>query len=424
MDTHWKPATKYIAAIVLALITLAALRLAGSFFAVIILGGILAFLLLPIVRFFEQRLRFPRGLATITTYILLLVVLALVPVLLVPVAIDAVRDINVDAFVNWLQQRASIAEEFLRGIRTLHFLQFEISLNSLVDPALEILAGTTPEELPTIEAVLGYISTALGPLTTAAGVVATFISSLAFYTIVTLVVSIYLSIDAPRFHHAAIDMVPENHREEFETLLDKVLRVWSAYFRGQITVILILSLVSWLGGTAIGLPGAFLLGITTGILNIIPNLGPILAFVPAGIVALVQGSTYLPVSNFTFLLIVAGLFVLIQQFEGHLITPRIVGGAIDLPPIMVLLGVLIGASAFGLLGAILASPTVATFKVIAIYTWNKILDRDPFRNLEPEPRPAAIPTPLVKTALTTYEQLHERYHQLITELHGPSDEEE
>jgi predicted PurR-regulated permease PerM len=257
-----------------------------------------------------------------------------------------------------------------------------------------------------------------------AGVVATYISSLAFYALMTLVVSVYLSIDAPRFYHALIDMVPENHRKEFQILLEKVLHVWSAYFRGQITVILILSLISWLGGTAIGLPGAFLIGITTGLLNIIPSLGPILSFIPAGIVALVQGSTYLPVSNFTFLLIVAGLYIVIQQLEGNLITPRIVGGAIDLPPVVVLLGVLIGASAVGLLGAILASPTIATFKVVATYTWNKILDRDPFYNLEPKPAPPPRPSPLVQTALATYEQLQERYQQLAGEPQGPGEEEE
>jgi predicted PurR-regulated permease PerM len=424
MNAQWRPATKYIAGIALVLITLAALFVAGPFLAVIILAGILAFLLLPIVRFFEKRLRFPRGLATITTYILLIVILALVPVLLVPVAIDAVRDISVDAFVNWLQQRAAMVEELLRDVRTIQILQFRISLAPIVDPALEILAGTTPEELPSIERLLGYISSALGPLTTVAGVVATYISSLAFYTLITLVVSIYLAMDAPRFYRGFIDMVPENHRKEFKSLLGKVLYVWSAYFRGQITVILILSLISWLGGTAIGLPGAFLIGITTGLLNIIPSLGPIISFIPAGIVALVQGSTYLPVSNFTFLLIVALLYIVIQQLEGNLITPRIVGGAIDLPPVVVLLGVLIGASAVGLLGAILASPTIATFKVVATYTWNKILDRDPFHNLEPRPVLPPRPSPLVQTALATYEQLQERYQQLSGELQGSSEEEE
>jgi predicted PurR-regulated permease PerM len=424
MDTSWKPATKYIAAIALFAIALAALSQTGPFFAVIIFAGILTFLLLPLVRLFEQRLRFPRGLATTTTYILLIVVLALVPVLLVPIAIDAVRDINVDAFVDWLQERATDLEAFLESIRTLRFLQFEISLAPIVDPALELLAGTTPEELPSIESILGYISSALGPLTTVAGVVATFISSLAFYTVITLVVSVYLSIDAPRFYRGLLDMVPENHRDEFKTLIDKILHVWSAYFRGQITVILILSLMAWLGGTAIGLPGAFLLGITTGLLNIIPSLGPILSFIPAGIVALVQGSTYLPVSNFTFVLIVAGLYFLIQQLEGNLITPRIVGGAIDLPPVVVLLGVLVGASAVGLAGAILASPTIATFKVVATYTWNKILDREPFYNLEPKPPPPPRPSPLVQTALTTYEQLQDRYQQLASDLGIPSEEEE
>jgi hypothetical protein len=91
---------------------------------------------------------------------------------------------------------------------------------------------------------------------------------------------------------------------------------------------------------------------------------------------------------------------------------------------VVLLGVLVGASAVGLLGAILASPTIATFKVLATYSLNKILDRDPFYNLETKPVLPVRPSPLVQTALTTYEQLQERYQQLTSELRPPHDEEE
>jgi hypothetical protein len=92
--------------------------------------------------------------------------------------------------------------------------------------------------------------------------------------------------------------------------------------------------------------------------------------------------------------------------------------------VVVLLGVLVGASAFGLIGAILASPTIATFKVIAIYTWNKILDRDPFYNLDPQPVQLPGQSPLVQTALSTYEQFQERYQQLTDELQRSNDEEE
>ena len=67
---------------------------------------------------------------------------------------------------------------------------------------------------------------------------------------------------------------------------------------------------------------------------------------------------------------------------------------------------------------------IATFKVIATYTWNKILDRDPFYNLEPEPEQITTPTPLVQTALTTYEHLQERYQQLTADLQESGDEEE
>jgi predicted PurR-regulated permease PerM len=161
-------------------------------------------------------------------------------------------------------------------------------------------------------------------------------------------------------------------------------------------------------------------------LALIPNLGPVLALIPAVIVALVQGSTYLPVSNLTFALIVFGLYGLIQQLEGNLITPRIVGQAIELPPVVVLVGVIIGTSTAGLLGAVLAAPIVATGRVILLYAWNKILDRDPFYQLEePEPPQPLLREPVADTVRSAYERMQEQYRLIASAaLPWPDDEEE
>ncbi len=426
MNTHWSPTTKYMAAVGLLIAGIVVIYLSQAFLGVILMAGILAFLTLPIVRFLNSRLRFPRGLAAATTYILLILLIVLVPVILTPIAIDAVRAINVDAFVSWLQDQADAAEEWLTSIRTLHIFYFEISLASVVDPVLEVLAGTTPSELTSLERLLDLAPSAVGSVTNVATYLLQTFSSVAFYAFLTLIVSIYLSIDATRFYRGMIQALPEAYQDEFRTLIGKIVFVWTAYFRGQITVSVILSLLTWLGTAAVGLPGAFILGLVAGLLALIPSLGPILSFIPAGIVALVQGSSYLAVSNLTFLFIVGGVYLIIQQLEGNFITPRIVGSAIHLPPVVILLGVLIGTSTFGLLGAVLASPTIATFKVLATYVWNKIFDRDPFYQLETSP-PRMVPRkPIAQTVRTTYESLQEQYQQLasVARKWPPADDEE
>ena len=149
--------------------------------------------------------------------------------------------------------------------------------------------------------------------------------------------------------------------------------------------------VTWLGNVAIGLPGALLLGIIAGALTIIPNLGPLLAIIPAVLIALIQGSTVLPVDNLVFAGIVTALYVLIQMLQGNLVLPRVIGEAVDLPPVVVLLGVVVGFGVGGITGAFLAVPLMATLRVLVNYAYAKLRDRDPFLAEESPPAVPQLP---------------------------------
>lgn len=159
----------------------------------------------------------------------------------------------------------------------------------------------------------------------------------------------------------------------------------------------------WLGLTILGIPGAFALGIIAGMLEIIPNIGPILSAIPALIVALLQGSDLYDINNFFFALIVIGFYILIQALENYAIVPRVLGGAVELHPLIVLTGVLIGATTWGILGALLAAPTIASCREIIIYLYNKILDQDPF---PPEVEDnGSITSPLSESITRKFEQI-------------------
>ncbi len=424
MDTKWSPTTKYIVAVGFVLAGLVVLYFSRAVLGIVIFAVILAFLINPIVRFLNMRLRFPRGLAVITAYLLVSLAVATIPIIITPIAIDAIRAINFGAFFDWFQARLAGIEEALLNIRTIYILSVPISLESVVDPILEALAGTAPQELALPERLLDLVPSALDSVTSVASYLASTISSFALTLFLMVIISIYVSLDAVRFYREIISLIPTRYQGEVRILLGKIAQVWSAFFRGQITVSLILTLITWLGATAIGLPGAFILGLTAGVLALIPNLGPILALVPAVIVALVQGSTYLPVSNQTFALITLGLYLVIQQLEGNLLTPRIVGQAVNLPAVVVLVGVVIGTSAAGLLGTVLAAPVLATARVLSIYAANKIFDRDPFHQLLPEPLPPPS-RPVSESLRSAYGRLQEQY-RLIADaaLPWPNDEEE
>jgi hypothetical protein len=119
------------------------------------------------------------------------------------------------------------------------------------------------------------------------------------------------------------------------------------------------------------------------LLEFIPNLGPLLAAIPAVLIALLQGSQTLDVSNLTFFIIVVIMYVLIQQLENNLIVPKVLGDALDYPPVLVMIGVLVGFSVAGILGALLAVPFMATGRELVAYAYSKVLMRDPFPPPDP-----------------------------------------
>jgi len=111
--------------------------------------------------------------------------------------------------------------------------------------------------------------------------------------------------------------------------------LWIAFFRGQLTLMLVVVVITSLGLTALGVPGALYLGVVAGSLEIVPSLGPVISTVAAALVALRYGSTYLPISNPLLAGLVILFYVLVQQLENILIVPRVLGDALKLPALLV-----------------------------------------------------------------------------------------
>ncbi|MCC6904509.1 MAG: AI-2E family transporter, partial [Anaerolineae bacterium] len=109
------------------------------------------------------------------------------------------------------------------------------------------------------------------------------------------------------------------------------------------------------------------------------------------------GSTWLPVSNLAFAVIVAVMHLVFTKLDLNFLIPRIVGERVHLHPLVVIIGIIIGASVGGVLGIALAAPAIATLRVIGRYIHAKLLDYDPFPPegpTPPEPADEAQPTPV------------------------------
>ncbi len=139
-----------------------------------------------------------------------------------------------------------------------------------------------------------------------------------------------------------------------------------SWVKGQILLSLLIGVLVFLGLTILRIRYAFVLAILAASLELIPIFGPIIAAVPAIMIALADG-------GLTVGLMVVGLYIIIQQFENHLIYPLVVKKIVGVPPIISIVSLIIGGKLFGFLGFILAVPLAAVIMELAADTEKKKL---------------------------------------------------
>jgi predicted PurR-regulated permease PerM len=367
----------------LVLFAIFVLYVSRSVIPLLIIGALIAFLVRPIISLLHYRLKVPWAVAVLITYLLATIVILLAPLIFVPPIVGAVNFLLaldyqalVDNALQWLETTLINLKDF-----DYYVMGYAVDLDDVVDPILAALQNTGPvatpqlPSLPTILNSLGsFFAASYG---VAVGVMGTLFSGVVAFVFMILS-AVYFNLHAHKLYGWFLNTVPQSYRSEMVILLQRLRLVWEHFFKGQVLLMVIVGGLVWLGGTAIGLPGAFALGIIAGLLEIIPNLGPTLAAIPAVIVALLQGSTYLDVSHFVFALIVIGMYVLINALENNLIVPKVLGDAVDLHPLIIFIGVIVGATTWGILGALLAAPVIGSGKEIVSYLYRKTLAEDPF----------------------------------------------
>ncbi len=200
-----------------------------------------------------------------------------------------------------------------------------------------------------------------------------------------IIVSIYLAMDGPRMGRGISEIAQQpGYRRDAERLIGDSIRIWDAYLRGQVILGIVIFVLVSLSLSVLGVNNSLELGILSGVLEFLPIIGPFIGTGAAVLVALLQDGNSWGLSPWFFALIVLGIMFLIQQIENVILVPRIVGDALDLHALVVLIGVLMGTSLAGLLGAVLAAPVIATLKLFGTYVWRKMLDLPPFADDSPD----------------------------------------
>lgn len=173
------------------------------------------------------------------------------------------------------------------------------------------------------------------------------------------VVTFYLLRDWPVIVQRSRAIIPPRYQGRLFSVLQECDSVLSSFLRGQLLVMLALTIIYCIGLALIGLELALLLGVIAGVVSFVPYLGLVVGVLLAGLAALFQFQEWWPV------LMVLVVFGIAQAIEAMVLTPRFVGGRIGLHPVAVIFAVLAGGQLFGFVGVLLALPCAAVVMVLA-----------------------------------------------------------
>jgi predicted PurR-regulated permease PerM len=176
------------------------------------------------------------------------------------------------------------------------------------------------------------------------------------------VLAFYMLVDAPNTRKVARSLVPEDLRDEAVHVAGLVSRALGGFVRGQLLVALIVGILTSFALWIIGLPLWLIIGAITGLLNMVPFVGPTSGGILAVSVSLVLGDWKMAVWA-------AVAMVIVQQIDNHLISPVILRATVKLHPVIIILALLVGGSLAGLLGVLVAVPFAAVTKIVVSHVW-------------------------------------------------------
>lgn len=200
-----------------------------------------------------------------------------------------------------------------------------------------------------------------------------------------------------------VNLSPQSGRNDIRRLLVEIDNIWRAYIRGTLALMLIMGIVFVIIGLAIGLPGAVGIGIVTGLLSMVPEIGPFASGILAVLIAGFEGSTYLPIPNFWFAMIVAGIYFIVMQIKSIWLRPHVMGRFMHMNTGLVFVAIIAAVILEGILGALIVLPIMASIGLIGRYVRARLLKLDPWSPesaiMPPHPIPEAEEEVILETGV-------------------------
>jgi len=325
-----------------------------------------AYVFHPIIRFLTQRTRIPRVWWIILLYLSIGTLLSWAIAVLVPVAVHQYDELLIAApdIINDIQS-------FIQENSRIELYGFTLNLEALAEELVTVLGGLV-RNLPE-QAIAGV----------------TLVFETAAKGLVYLIAVFYFLLHGEKWAQQTFSLLSPHIQSDLRPLLHRINITLLAYIRGQLLTILVMGTLTYIGLVILRVRFALVLALMTGLLEIVPFLGPVAAGGVTILVVLFQPTIAFGWSNLTMAIVVAILYTILHQVENDFVVPNLVGYMVDLSPLLVIFVVLAGGSLAGPVGLLLAIPVAASTKIVLRYLYAKLTDKPVV--FEELPRPPKRP---------------------------------
>ena len=328
----------------------------------LVVAGILAYLVLPLVQRVTANTGLSWGLVSFLVFFLLVLVF---------LGASAVTGF---AMVRQLESLFFTVQEFL--------LDLPADLAALGEQPLSIgpweLDLTEVDLSQLAEQALAYIqpllSQASSLLSSLAGGAVELVGGIVF----VFAVAYFVITDYTRVEGRLSNLVIPGYEGDLRRILQALANIWNRFLRGQMVMVFLAGVSMWLAMSILGVNFSLGLGLLAAIAKFVPIFGPLFAGAVAALVALFQPTNWLGMSPVTHALLVVIMQIVADQSLDYLVQPRVMGRSLNLHPAFILIGAIVAASLAGIIGLLLTAPAIATLMLLGRYIYRKMSDMSPW----------------------------------------------
>lgn len=357
MSKPWSDTLRYWMLTLVVIFFLGAIFYLKTIFMPLAIAAFIAYLINPLVNFIDEKTPLSRKAIVNIVFLLVIGLFVVLPFYFFPFIIE-----QIESFSQELREIYTVTTDFISTPITILDFTFEPS-NFL--PAID--------EIPLLN--VGFLSGELLHIIEG-------ITLNGLWLLVLLVVIYLILLDWDKIKSFVLSWLPESSHNDLRILYKEIVIIWNGYLRGNLILMGITFVLFAIAWTVIGLPVPIILAFVMGLFSIVPDLGAMVASAITVLVAFIEGSTVLGISNGWFALLVFVLYFILINVKNLWIRSILFGRSVSMHEGLVFILIILSVIVQGVFGALIVIPLVATINIIAKYILNKIYQQDPFAHLE------------------------------------------